>query len=87
MIFIITRLKSSALIPKESDTPMFLNSRAENQEYRAEKKRWFMADFYKSQRRRLDLLMDGEEPAGGKWSFDEENRKKVPKKKRDRSAR
>ena len=62
------------------DTPMFLNSRAENQEYRAGKKRWSMADFYKSQRRRLDLLMDGEQPAGGKWSFDGENRKKVPKK-------
>ena len=24
--------------------------------------------------------MDGDEPVGGKWSFDEENRKKIPKK-------
>ena len=29
--------------------------------------------------RRLNMLMDGEEPAGGQWSFDEDNRKKVPK--------
>ena len=61
-------------------TPQFINSPRENIEYRAGKKRWFMADFYKFQRRRLDILMDGDEPVGGKWSFDEDNRKKVPKK-------
>jgi len=60
--------------------PQFLNQPDENQSYRAGKKRWFMADFYKFQRRRLDLLMENDQPAGGKWSFDEENRKKVPKK-------
>ncbi len=60
--------------------PMFLNGSGENAEYRAGKKRWFMADFYKWQRRRMNLLMEQKEPIGGKWSFDEENRKKVPKK-------
>lgn len=60
-------------------TPSFLNSRQDNDAYRRGKKRWFMADFYKAQRRRLNLLMDGDEPLGGKWSFDEANRKKVPK--------
>jgi deoxyribodipyrimidine photolyase-related protein len=61
--------------------PGFLNSREQNTEYRSGKKRWFMADFYKSQRRRLNVLVDaGGEPEGGKWSFDEDNRKKVPKK-------
>lgn len=59
--------------------PGFLNQPSQNIEYREGKKRWFMADFYKWQRRRLDILMDGDEPRGGKWSFDEENRKKVPK--------
>jgi len=62
------------------DTDYFINRTAENVEYRAGKKRWFMADFYKWQRRRLDVLMDGDEPQGGQWSFDEANRKKVPKK-------
>ena len=38
-----------------------------------------MADFYKFQRKRLDLLMDGDQPLGGKWSYDEDNRKKIPK--------
>ena len=56
--------------------PGFINRPEENQEYRASKKRWFMADFYKWQRRRLNLLMDGDQPVGGKWSFDEDNRKK-----------
>ena len=60
-------------------SPMFLNSNEKNTTYRDGKKRWFMADFYKFQRRRLNLLMDGDQPLGGKWSYDEDNRKKVPK--------
>ncbi|MEC8556136.1 MAG: cryptochrome/photolyase family protein [Planctomycetota bacterium] len=60
--------------------PGFLNSSRENQSYRAGKKRWFMADFYKWQRQRLDILVEDGEPVGGQWSFDSENRKKVPKK-------
>lgn len=62
------------------NNPGFLNSPQENIEYRESKSRWFMADFYKWQRKRFDLLMEGDEPAGGKWSFDEENRRKVPQK-------
>ena len=61
-------------------TPQFINAPHENAEYRAGKKRWFMADYYKFQRRRLDVLMEDDEPVGDKWSFDEDNRKKVPKK-------
>lgn len=61
-------------------TPMFLNTPGQNREWREGQKRWFMAEFYKFQRRRLDILMDGDEPVGGKWSYDEDNRKKVPKK-------
>ena len=61
------------------DTPMFLNTPEENRTYRSGKRRWFMADFYKHQRRRLNVLMEDGEPTGGKWSFDEANRKKVPK--------
>ncbi len=35
-------------------------------------------EYYKEQRRRLDVLMDGDDPVGGKWSFDPENREKMP---------
>lgn len=60
--------------------PGFINRPEENFEYREGKKRWFMADFYKWQRQRLHVLMDQNEPLGGKWSFDSENRKRIPKK-------
>ncbi|MEO0484744.1 MAG: cryptochrome/photolyase family protein [Pseudomonadota bacterium] len=61
-------------------TPNFLNTAEDNADHRAGRKSWFMAEFYKQQRRRLDVLMDGDGPQGGQWSFDEENRKKVPAK-------
>ena len=36
-------------------------------------------EFYKMQRRRLNILMNKNgTPKGGKWSFDSENRKKIP---------
>ena len=60
----------------------FINTRDYNEEYRASRKRWFMADFYQQQRKRLDILMADGKPVGGKWSFDAENRKKIPKAKR-----
>ena len=59
---------------------MFLNSREEFNDYLSKNKRPFMATFYKSTRQKLNILMkkDGN-PEGGKWSFDEDNRKKLPK--------
>ena len=44
------------------------------------KKRHFMANFYKKQRKRFNILMDpNDNPVGGKWSYDADNRKKLPK--------
>ncbi|CAN5223007.1 cryptochrome/photolyase family protein [soil metagenome] len=43
------------------------------------RKRLLMEDFYRWQRVRLDLLMDGDEPAGGKWNLDHDNRQPPPK--------
>ena len=60
----------------------FINSHAENTAYRAARKRWFMADFYQQQRKKLNILMDNGKPLGGKWSFDADNRKKIPKAQR-----
>lgn len=39
----------------------------------------FMAKFYKKIRQDKNILLDGDGPEGGKWSFDEDNRKKIPK--------
>lgn len=38
-----------------------------------------MEFFYRDVRRKTGLLMDGEEPAGGQWNFDHDNRKRLPK--------
>jgi deoxyribodipyrimidine photolyase-related protein len=43
-----------------------------------EGKKPFMARFYKNQRQRLAILMSGDEPEGGHYSFDEDNRQKLP---------
>ena len=61
-------------------TPMFLNSRDNFRKYLSKSKKPFMAVFYKDTRRELDILIkkDGT-PEGGKWSFDEDNRNKLPK--------
>ncbi|KAA3624283.1 MAG: cryptochrome/photolyase family protein [Proteobacteria bacterium] len=37
-----------------------------------------MENFYRETRKQLDVLMDGSEPAGGRWNFDAENRKRLP---------
>lgn len=56
----------------------FLTTKEEFKQYRI-KHPLFMNSFYIWQRKRLDILMDGKEPVGGKWSFDQENRKALPK--------
>lgn len=43
-----------------------------------------MEDFYRWQRRRHNVMMDGTDPVGGRWNFDEENRQPPPKKDLDR---
>ena len=70
---------AAGLILNLVPSPGFLNTRADNSEWSNGRKRWFMAEFYKHQRTRLDILMENGTPQGGKWSFDEDNRKKVPK--------
>ena len=46
----------------------------------ASKKKPFMAKFYENQRKRMRLLLEADGSAlGGKWSFDTENRAKLPK--------
>ena len=53
-------------------------------EFMSTRKSFKMEDFYRWQRRRLAVLMDGDEPVGGKWNFDEENRLPPPKTGHDR---
>ncbi len=63
------------------ETPNFLTTRAQlNDFFGSTGKRPRMQNFYAWQRRRLDVLVEPDgEPVGGRWSYDEENRKKLPK--------
>jgi deoxyribodipyrimidine photolyase-related protein len=42
------------------------------------RRRLLLEDFYRDARRRLGILMDGAEPAGGRWNFDQQNREPPP---------
>jgi len=50
--------------------------------FRSDKKSFFQTSFYKQQRKKRNILVDDmQQPHGGKWTFDAENRKKYPKDK------
>ncbi len=53
----------------------FLVSRDWFAEWVEGRKRLLMEDFYRLMRKRTGLLMDGDQPAGGQWNFDADNRK------------
>ncbi|GGC13547.1 cryptochrome/photolyase family protein [Dyadobacter sediminis] len=75
-------VKKAGITLVEYATPMFLNTKEDLELYFMNKKRYFQADFYTVQRKRLKILLDeNEQPEGGKWSFDTENRVKYPRKK------
>ena len=60
-------------------TPMFLTDEEFLNNYFSKKKSYLMASFYIEQRKQLNILVEDGKPIGGKWGFDDENRKKIPK--------
>ncbi len=61
-------------------TPLFLTTKEEFINLFKGKNHFSCDTFYIHQRRKMDLLVDGNgKPYGGKWSFDKDNRKKLPK--------
>ncbi len=62
------------------DDDRFLASRREFRAWASGKRSLRLEFFYREMRRRHGVLMEGEEPAGGQWNFDPENRKKLPAK-------
>jgi len=63
-------------IPVEvRDDDRFLCSRADFIQWAEGRKSLRMEYFYRDMRRRAGLLMDGDEPEGGRWNFDADNRK------------
>ena len=62
------------------DNPLFINKNEDlSSFFRIDKKKFFQTSFYKQQRLKLDVMMIGDKPEGGKWTYDGENSKKIPK--------
>ena len=53
----------------------FICSHGAFRDWAKDKKQLRMEFFYRDMRRATGLLMDGDEPTGGRWNFDSENRK------------
>ena len=66
---------------KELKSPMFLTDREDFLDMCPTRKspKYKMTDFYINQRKKMDILMTAGKPAGGKWTYDDQNRKKIPK--------
>lgn len=78
---LIKALDNSGIEYTRFDSPMFLNNSAEIDDYFVGRRSFSMASFYASERTRRKILVEANgKPVGGKFSFDTENRKKLPKK-------
>ncbi len=76
---LVSNLKDSKISINTHDSPMFLLSKNEFNSLAKGTKTYRMASFYKEMRKKYNILVDDEgKPFGEKWSFDDENRKKIP---------
>ena len=57
----------------------FLTDKNEFISWASSQKQLLMENFYRTQRKRLNILMDGDKPTGGQWNFDKDNRLPPPK--------
>ena len=61
------------------ETEHFYLADAELRDYFTADKKHRLEHFYRKLRRRFNLLMQGDEPAGGQWNYDADNRQKLKK--------
>jgi deoxyribodipyrimidine photolyase-related protein len=78
----VHRLRKQGLVADVLPTPTFALPRKDFQLWAGDRTRFRMEDFYREQRRRFGVLMDGSEPVGNRWNYDEENREPPPKKQK-----
>lgn len=78
----VHRLKERGLVADVLPTPTFALSRKDFGDWAGDRTRFRMEDFYRDQRRRFDVLMEGKDPVGSRWNYDEDNREPPPKKQR-----
>jgi len=60
--------------------PLFLDNPMDDASWFKGKKRFLQADYYRKQRIQRHILLEpqSQEPLGGRWSYDEDNRKRYP---------
>jgi len=76
---LIDALESSKISINTYDSPMFFLSKNEFKPLAKVNKTYRMASFYKEMRKKYNILVDDDgKPFGERWSFDDENRKKIP---------
>ena len=71
--------KNSSISCSVYDSEHFFSSRNELGDFFIAKKTYLMESFYRAMRKTHNVLMDDEKPYTGKWNYDAENRKKLPK--------
>jgi len=76
----VHRLRKKGLVADILPTPTFALPRKDFREWAGHRTRFRMEDFCCEQRRRFDILMDGSQPVGNRWNFDEDNRESPLKK-------
>jgi deoxyribodipyrimidine photolyase-related protein len=67
--------KTLKITSKSVDSEHFLTKRDDLATFFAGKKTYLMESFYRSMRKKHDLMMTNGEPDGGQWNFDASNRK------------
>lgn len=75
----VERLRADGRVVDVLPTPGFALPRADFTRWAAGRSRFRMEDFYREQRRRFGVLLDGDQPVGGRWNYDADNRERPPK--------
>ena len=77
----IMQVKKHVKRLKEIQSPMFLTQKEEFLDMCPVRKnpKYKMTDFYINQRKKHNILITNGKPTGGKWTYDNENRKKISK--------
>ena len=74
-----TFCKTLSISTSAIDSEHFMSERSLLEDFFKNKKIFLMESFYHMMRKKHHVLMEGDQPLTGKWNYDIENRKKLPK--------
>jgi deoxyribodipyrimidine photolyase-related protein len=78
----VETLQREGLVAAILPTTTFARPKAEFAVWAGEGSSFTMEAFYRNQRTRFEVLLEGDSPVGGKWNLDHDNREPPPKKAR-----